>query len=137
MPTLNLHLPTSWQQLSVSQLRFVFRLLAKDFTLPQITALCLLKWAHLKVVQQEGPIFIVWHNGTNYPLSANQIYDAASALNFLGDIPKYPVRLSRIGLHRAVRADLQELPFSFSLMILTKSCRPRKTQSVDQNFGKV
>ena len=131
MSTLNLHLPTAWQQLSDSQLRFVFRLLAKDFTLPQIKTLCLLKWAHLKVVRQEGQIFIVWHNGTNYPLSANQIYDAASALNFLGDIPKYPVRLSRIGLHRAVRADLQELPFLFSLMISTKSCRPRKTQSVE------
>lgn len=112
MPLLNLHLPTSWQQLSAPQLRFVFRLLSMDFTLPQIKTLCLLKWAHLKVERKEGQDTVVSHDGKEYPLTANQLYEATATLNYLGDIPKYPVRLSWIGLHRAVRADLQELPFS-------------------------
>lgn len=43
--TLNLSVPQSWQSLSNKQLRFVFRLLATEHTLPQVMALCLFKWA--------------------------------------------------------------------------------------------
>ena len=109
--TLNLSVPQSWQSLSDKQLRFVFRLLATEHTLPQVMALCLFKWAKVRVHHREGSIFIVEHKGKRYPVTALQVTEASEALKWLGDIPGYPVRLSRIGLHRPVRADFQDVTF--------------------------
>ena len=47
----------------------------------------------------------------NYPLTALQIAESTEALTWLGDFPVYPVRLSRIGIHRPVRADFQNVSF--------------------------
>jgi hypothetical protein len=46
-----------------------------------------------------------------FPLTSLQITEASVALTWLADVPSYPVRLSRIGFHRAVRADLQDVSF--------------------------
>lgn len=108
---LNITLPKSWQELSDKQLRFVFRLLNQEYSLIQIKTLCLLKWAKLHVIESEGMIFKIKHKGIKYPVSSQQIADATSALDWLGDVPGYPVRLSRIAFHRPVRADLQDVSF--------------------------
>ncbi len=44
---IDIKVPTCWQQLSDKQLRFVFKLLYGNFSLPQVKALCLLKWARM------------------------------------------------------------------------------------------
>lgn len=111
MSTLNLTLPTCWQELSDVQLRFVFSLLAGDYSLAQLKAMCLIKWADLTVIRREGQVFIIKHKKEYYPITAQQITEASASLKFLGDLPKYPVRLSQIDGHTAIRADLQELPF--------------------------
>lgn len=108
---LNLTVPKSWQSLSDRQLRFVFRLLRTEHTLPQVMALCLLKWAKVQIIHREGAVFIVKHKGKRYPVSALQVTEASHALKWLGDIPGFPVRLSRIGFHRPVRADFQDVSF--------------------------
>ena len=38
-------------------------------------------------------------------------------MDWLGDFPQQPVRLSRIGFHRAVRADFQDVSFEDFLML--------------------
>ncbi len=109
---LNLSIPKSWQELPDKELRFVFRLLcSKHLTLPQIKTRCLLRWAHLSVARREGAVFILRYRNEDYPVSALQILGATEALKWLGDFPQHPVRLSRIGIHRPVRADLQDVPF--------------------------
>lgn len=107
----NIIVPSCWQQLSDKQLRFVYRLLNTDFTLPQIQALCLFKWAKMKVKRREGSLFIIKYNKQVFPVSALQITEATQSMAWLSDFPVYPVRLSRIGLHRPLSADFQGVPF--------------------------
>ena len=119
---LNVNIPKSWQELPDRELRFVFRLLQGEYSLTQIKTLCLLRWGQLKVVRRErlrvgerssgmGAVFIVRHHKKNYPLTALQITESTEALAWLGDFPQYPVRLSRIGIYRPVRADFQNVSF--------------------------
>ena len=108
---LNISLPKSWRELTDTQLRYVFRLFSKDYSLSQIKALCLLKWGGLQVVSRHGGVYLVRHNGKVFPLTSLQVTEASASLAWLADIPSYPVRPSRIGFHRAVRADLQDISF--------------------------
>ena len=70
-----------------------------------------MRWAHMRVVRREGAVFIIRFQKNNYPLTALQITESTEALAWLGDFPQYPVRLSRIGIHRPVRADFQNVSF--------------------------
>ena len=108
---LNISIPKSWQELPDKELRFVFRLLQGNYSLAQIKTLCLLRWGHLKVVRREGAVFIMRYQKKIYPLTAKQISESTEALAWLGDFPQYPVRVSRIGIHRPVRADFQNVSF--------------------------
>ena len=84
---LNVNIPKSWHELPDKELRFVFRLLQGEYSLPKIKTLCLLRWGHLKVVRREGAVFIVRYRKRNYPLSAIQIVQSTEALAWLGDFP--------------------------------------------------
>ena len=108
---ISLSIPKSWQDLSDRELRFVYQLLQGEYPLPKIKTLCLLRWGQLKVVRREGAVFIVRHQKQTFPLSALQISEAVHHLDWLGDFPLNPVRLSRIGRHRPVRADFQNVSF--------------------------
>lgn len=46
-----------------------------------------------------------------------QVYEIEQTVAFLKEMPEQPVRLERIGRHRAIRADLQELTFEAYLTI--------------------
>lgn len=115
--TLNLTIPKDWQELSDKQLRHVYRLLAGNYSLPQIKTLCLMKWAGLDVLRREGSVYIVKHRGETYPLTALQITEATTCIKWLDGVPGYPVRLSRIGFHRPVRADFQDVSFGDFLVL--------------------
>ena len=109
--TIDLSIPKSWQELPDKELRFVFRLLNGNYSITQVKTMCLLRWAKMKVLRQEGAIFIMRLGKQVFPISALQITEAITNMNWLGDFPSVPVRLSRIGFHRAVRADLQNVTF--------------------------
>ena len=111
MHTLNISLPKSWQALTDIQLRFAYHLLASNYSLPQVRIHCLLKWGDIKVIARQGNIFIVKHKGHLFPLSLMQITEASTSLNWLGEIPSFPVQLSRICFHHPVRADFQDVSF--------------------------
>ena len=108
---IDLSIPKSWQELPDKELRYVFRLLNGSFTITQVKARCLLRWAGMRVLRQEGSLFVIRYKKQVFAISALQITEAISNLEWLGDFPSYPVRLSRIGFHRAVRADLQNVTF--------------------------
>ena len=114
---IDIKVPTCWQQLSDKQLRFVFKLLNGNYSLPQVKALCLLKWAKMKILRREGSIFIIKYQKQRFPISALQLTEVTSAMNWLGDFPVYPVRLSQIGLHRPLPADFQGVPFGTFLAL--------------------
>ena len=106
---IDLSIPKSWQELPDKELRYVFRLLNGSFTITQVKARCLLRWAGMRVLRQEGTLFVVKYKKQVFAISALQITEAISNLEWLSDFPSYPVRLSRIGFHCAVRADLQNV----------------------------
>ena len=114
---IDIKVPSCWQQLSDKQLRYVFKLLQGNFSLPQVKALCLFKWAKMKILRREGSIFIVKYNKHKFPVSALQITEVTSAMKWLGDFPVHPVRLSRIGLHRPLPTDFQGVPFGTFLAL--------------------
>ena len=90
---IDIKVPTCWQQLSDKQLRFVFKLLNGNFSLPQVKALCLLKWAKMKILRREGSIFIMKYNKQTFPVTALQITEVTQSMEWLGDFPGNPDRL--------------------------------------------
>lgn len=108
---IDLSIPKGWQDLSDKQLRFVYRLLNGNYSLAQVKTMCLLKWANMKVIRREGAMFFMRYQKQVFPISALQIAEAIQNMEWLGDFPQFPVRLSRIGFHRPVRADFQDVSF--------------------------
>ena len=118
----NISLPTSWAELSDKQLLMVFSLFARDLSAPEVKTLCLMKWNKLRVlyeqpqntyyVKQKRKRFFLPSRGIRGGLlTSKQIQAATAALDFLDDIPNVPIRLSRIGRHRALPADFEGVPF--------------------------
>ena len=108
---IDLSIPKGWQELSDKQLRFVYRLLNGNYSLAQVKTMCLIKWSQMRVLRQEGALFIMRYKKQVFPISALQIAEAIQNMEWLGDFPQFPVRLSRIGFHRPVRADFQDVSF--------------------------
>ena len=75
---IDLSVPKSWQELPDKELRYVFRLLNGSFTLAQVKARCLLRWAGMRVLRQEGALFVVRYKKQVFPISALQITEAIS-----------------------------------------------------------
>lgn len=118
MQTLNITLPTSWSSLTDHQLHVVYTLFADEYTSAEVKALCLLKWNHLKVAAAlHSGLFLIKSGRREFVLTAHQISTAASTLDFLDTIPSTPIRISRIGKHRAAAADFEKVPFEQYLYI--------------------
>ncbi len=49
-PTINLTVPTGWDQLNDKQLRYVFGLMAQGFSTVQIKTYCLFRWTGMQVL---------------------------------------------------------------------------------------
>lgn len=109
--TIDLKLPTKWEDLSDKQLRYVFALLAQGFTANEVKAYCLHRWAGLKVLHRYGNVWACKHDGLSFILAAEQVERATHALDWLDSVPALPVRLAKIGSHRAIDAQFQGVPF--------------------------
>ena len=65
--SIDLKLPTKWEDLSDKQLRYVFALLAQGFTATEVKAYCLHRWAGLKVLHRYGNNDWAWRHGKQTP----------------------------------------------------------------------
>lgn len=109
----NLLLPTSWEELTDKQLLMVYDLFSRDLSAAELKTLCLCKWNRLKVVASlPDKRFIVKIKGENeVTLTARQLQQAASCLNFLDSFAPMPLRVSCIGPCKALAADFEKVPF--------------------------
>ena len=122
--SINLTVPSSWNELSDKQLRYVYSLIANDFSLDEIKTLTLLKWATPKV-RVEGSVdkgkFLCSlhspHSTLHFQLTALQLAEMLSALDWLDELPSSPVCLKKIGNHVAMDPDFQGVPFETFLMV--------------------
>ena len=127
--------PTGWDKLDDHQMRYVFGLLAQGFPSPQVKTYCLFRWTGMLVMHKYGKGW--WckfaddelrkrESGgasansnkfglrlacTEFVIMAERVNAAIAALNWIDSLPSKPVRISRIGKHRALTADFQEVPF--------------------------
>ena len=118
METFNITLPTRWDELSDKQLLTVYSLFSRDLSAAEVKTLCLMKWNHLKVLATlPRHRFLIKRNKQQVLLSTRQIQQATSVLDFLDSFAPMPVRISRIGKHRALPADFELVPFEQFLYV--------------------
>lgn len=56
--TINLIVSRGWHELDDKQLRYLFGLLADDYTSAEIRTLCLIRWSGLKVIYRHNPTLL-------------------------------------------------------------------------------
>lgn len=110
--SLNITLPSSWSELNQIELYFLFLQLSRNLTAEEIMALCLFKWAHLKVITRlENGYYLITHEGNKYELSTQQLCCAALFLGWIDELPTVPIQLKFIGKHKALPVDFDKVPF--------------------------
>ena len=101
--SIDLKLPTKWEDLSDKQLRYVFALLAQGYTATEVKAYCLHRWAGLKVLHRYGNVWACKHDSLQFILAAEQVERATHALcnrqRVAGKHAQHPVAVRHRGLH--------------------------------------
>ena len=111
MKTININVPRGWHELDDKQLRYLFGLLADDYSSAEIRTLCLFRWSGMKVLYRHNLDFVVRLGSEEFTLTVTKVTDAIEALKWLDEIPSLPVRLSHIGQSTALPADFLSVPF--------------------------
>ena len=114
---LNLTVPTCWQELNQKQLRYVYYLLAEGYSKEALQTHCLCRWSGLEILCPEGDGYSVRHNFARHHVTALQVAEVLSHLDWLLQLPFVPIRLSEIQGHAAARADLQGVSFEQYLIL--------------------
>lgn len=117
----NISLPTSWEEPTDKHLLLVCELFSRDLSAPEVKTLCLVKWNRLKVrTSLPDHRFLIKRKGEpEVVLSARQIQQATSELDFLDSFALTPVAISHIGRHKALAADFEKCPSSSTCMSIT------------------
>lgn len=111
MITIDLKSPKGWDELSDNQLRYVFGLIAQGLTAPELKTYCLIRWSGMQVLHKYGRGWMCRFADDEFVVTAEQVNAAIGSLNWLDKMPAMPVRIEKIGKHRALPADFQEVPF--------------------------
>lgn len=110
--SINITLPTSWQELSQKQLIFVFKLLAMDLTEGEVQTHCLLRFGNLRLIRQlENDCFLLKQGKSRFATDSLTVAALADKLSFISSLPHFPVRCNAIGRNKALPADFQGVPF--------------------------
>lgn len=107
----NLIVPKSWEELSQEQLKYYFFVLTMCQSAAEVKTYCLCRWSGLEVLYPYGEGFMCRHEQREFVLQPLQVAAAIQSLDWTDTLPTSPVRLERIGKHRALPADFQEVPF--------------------------
>ena len=114
---LNLIVPTCWQELTQSQLRYVFFLLSEGYSATVVQTHCLCRWSGLEIVSPEGDGYLVRHDFHLHHITAEQMAEVLSHISWLTRFPNVPVRLTKIQGRPALSADLQGLSLESYLVL--------------------
>lgn len=115
---ININVPSSWEELDDKMLRYVYALIAKDFTIDEVKVLVLLKWGGCRVLgRSEGQSFLLSFGKEVAVVQCAQLAQVMTALDWLENIPATPVRLKKIRRHRPVAGDFQGVPFGNLIIV--------------------
>lgn len=114
---IDITLPESWQQLDDQQLQTVFTFIAMNISSSEVKALCLFKWNKIKILGKTDKNHEYWVKvkKQTFTLSAREANTLTAALDFIDEIPQYPVRMAKIGKHKALPDDFEGVPFEVYL----------------------
>lgn len=110
--SINFQVPQGWHELGDKQLRYVYQLLASDFSADEIKTLCLLQWSGTKVIGcQDSGSYLLKRGKILFEVTPLTLAELLPHLDWLGSIPTVPVRISKINRQHALPADFSEVPF--------------------------
>ena len=110
--TLDLKLPTVWEELSQKQLRYLFSLIAQGYSIDEVKAFCLFRWNKITILHRYSDKgYMCKKRKQRFVVTAAQVTAAVAALDWIKTLPATPVRIARIGSRQAVAADFQGVPF--------------------------
>ena len=106
-----IYLPHNWAELTDRQLYYLYNLYSDNLSIVQIRTYCFFAWAKMQVLSQCGEHeYMVKHRGETFKMSSEMIADAVHALDWIDGYPRYPVRISHIGRHKALPRDFEGVP---------------------------
>lgn len=110
--SINFIVPQGWHELGDKQLRYVYDLIAKEYTTDEIKTLCLLRWSGTKVIgRQESGTYLLKKSKILFEVTPLTLAELLPHLDWLGSLPTVPVQISKINRQSALPADFSEVPF--------------------------
>ncbi len=107
--TIDIKLPTRWEDLTQKQLRYLFTLIAQGYCIDEVKAFCLFRWNKISILQRYGEKRYMCKKGKQrFVITALQVAQAVAALDWLRTLPAYPIRLQRAEERRIDRIRLVE-----------------------------
>lgn len=104
--------PQGWHELSDKQLRYVYDLLAKEFSTDEIKTLCLLQWSSTKVIgRNDNGAYLLKKGKILFEVTPLTLAELLPHLDWLASLPTAPVRISKINRQHALPADFSEVSF--------------------------
>lgn len=102
--------PKSWQELTDTQLYYIYNLFADNLSSGQIKTFCLMKWGKMKVVCRYGDGYMLQRGTNKFVVTAELLADAIHALDWIDELPSSPVRISSIGKSKAIDGAFMGVP---------------------------
>lgn len=110
--SINFIVPGSWEEMSDKQLRYVYQLMADNFSTDEVKTLFLLKWSGTKVIgRQDSGSYLIKLGKNMFELTPLTLAELLVNLDWLGATPTSPVRPSKMNRRQALAADFQGVPF--------------------------
>ena len=110
MTDVNITLPTSWHELSQKQLRYIYTMIALGLSVDEVKTYCLFHWSKIKILHRYGDNgYMCKLKKKCFIMTAEEVAASIGFLDWMRQLPTLPVRLEKIGRHRAAPADLQGL----------------------------
>lgn len=110
--SINFQLPASWSELSDKQLRYVYQLIAGDFSSDEIKTLCLLRWGSAKLIgRQDNGSYLLKKGKAIFEITPLTIAELLPHLAWLGEMSAKPMRPVKLKHRPGIAADFSEVPF--------------------------
>ena len=110
--SINFIVPQGWHELGDKQLRYVYQLIASEYSTDEVKTLCLLRWSDTKVIgRQDSGAYLLKKGKILFEATPVTLAELLPHLDWLASIPTAPVRLSKINRQTALPADFSEVSF--------------------------
>ncbi len=116
--SINFIVPQGWHELSDKQLRYVYQLLAQNFTSDEVKTLCLLHWTGTKVIgKQNNNGYLLRKGKILFEITPLTLAELLPNLDWLGSLPTSPTRPVKLKHRLGIAADFDEVPFEQYIIV--------------------